>query len=94
MNTLKRILENQFELNDSMSSYEDISYIKPDLKKDEKGVYKEKVSYSQYKGVSEYPDNGIIGHKIEKIYEKCEHKEVYVFGSWYKCKECNEFVLK
>lgn len=24
--------------------------------------------------------------------KECEHKEVYVDGSWYRCKECNKFV--
>jgi hypothetical protein len=94
MNSIFRILNNQFELNDSMRNYTEHSYIKPETKQDEKGKYKEKVSYSSYNGETEYPDNGIVGHRVEKIYEECKHEELYVFGSWYKCKQCNEFILK
>ena len=69
MNTILKIINNQFELNDSMRNYEEVSYTRPQVKEDEKGKYKEKVSYLSYKGVSEYPDNGIVGHNVEKVYE-------------------------
>ena len=94
MEVVQRILNNQFELNDSMRSYDEISYVNSAVKTDKKGKYKEKVSYSQYKGATEYPDNGIVGYTVEKIYEVCEHKETELFGTFHKCKQCNELIVK
>lgn len=94
MNSLKRILENQFELNDSLDSYDDVSYIRPEIKKDNKGKYQEKVSYSSYKGTSEYPDNGIAGYREEKVYIECRHKKTKLFGTFHKCEECGNLIVK
>lgn len=94
MTIISRILNNQFELNDSMRSYDEVSYVRPDLKKDEKGVYKERVEYLEYKGVSEYPDDGIIGYKVEKIYEKCEHANSKLMGTFHKCEDCGQMFVK
>jgi hypothetical protein len=94
MNILKRILENQLELNDSLCSYDEISYVKPEIKKDNKGKYQEKVSYSQYKGETEYPDNGVVGYREEKIYLECKHEKTKLFGTFYKCNDCNKLIVK
>ena len=94
MNSLQRILNNQFELNDSMRSYNEVSYTRPETKTDKKGKYKEKISYSQYKGVTEYPDDGVVGFHLEKVYEVCEHKETKLFGTFHKCKQCSKLIVK
>ena len=93
MNNIFKILQNQFELNDSINSYDYVSYIKPEIKKDEKGLYKEEISYMEYKGEPEYPNNGIIGRSVTKIYQECEHTDVFLYGTWYKCRTCDKLVL-
>jgi hypothetical protein len=93
MNNLKRILENQLELNNSLRSYDEVSYVRPEIKKDDKGKYQEKVSYSQYKGETEYPDNGVIGYREEKIYLECKHEKTRLFSTFHKCEDCGNLVL-
>lgn len=65
-----KILNNQNELHDSLDSYDSVSFISDIVKTDENGDYKEKISYLEYRGETEYPNSGIIGNTVEKIYIK------------------------
>jgi hypothetical protein len=73
MNTLSRILDNQFELHDSLDSYHSWSSIEEEIYEDKKGKYR------IHKILSEYPcnchpetcchENGkVLREREEKIY--------------------------
>jgi len=97
MESVFRIIRNQFELNDSLDSYEYHSYIGKTTYTDKYGTYKIK-KIIQEKPCSCHPetcshfDGKISVSSSEKIYLKCEHKEIFVDGSWHRCKNCNEII--
>lgn len=70
MVSVNKILQGQLELRDSLRNYDDVSFTKKEVKEDENGKFQIKVSYLKYKGQTEYPDNGIVGYKEEKVYLK------------------------
>jgi len=107
MNSVFRILENQFELNDAIDSCYYKSSTSRKIYEDENGKYKIKnITKEVYCGC--HPETCChFGGKrtvfeTEKIYlkketnddvkNKCEHKEIYLDGSWYRCKKCNETI--
>lgn len=100
MQTVFRILEGQLELNDSMGSYDEFSYVKRDIQEDEKGKFRVEVSTSRYK-YNEGLERNDGDYSEKKIYEsspdfikKCPHSKTTLYGTFHKCNDCEKLLMK